>query len=194
MIPMRVAALLLLAACSGSPPGIAHAKRIDADEFFAGPTSGRLLAAVLPPDVFGSVRVVYPPTRCTFGGPVPVFVQRREGERPVAGLPFTATFAVDYPAPYQERLVSVLASTRPLATPVAIGANCWLLTHPDFVMLPGPQGSILTYRDGALVLSLTPSSALVGQTFYLQALVAVPGGTSIGHVVSPLLIVEVGSR
>ncbi|MFY9341472.1 MAG: hypothetical protein WAT39_03205 [Planctomycetota bacterium] len=196
---LAVAAVLawaLMAGCRGTESSpLDRVQRIDPAEFFAPPSlAGRLAAAIAVPDVFGLCRVVQPPTRCIYNGPVPVPLIETAGMRPVAGQPFTATWAIDWTLPPAPRLVSVLASTRPLATPVAIGADCWLMVHPDFLLVP--DGNLLRYepQDGALRLSLVPPPALAGSVFYLQCLVAVPGGNTIGHVVSPLLIVEVGSR
>ncbi len=115
---------------------------------------------------------------------------------PVVGKPFMATWAIEWMPPRVTRLVAVLASTRALTTPVSLGpSGCWLMVHPDFVMVP-QAGSMLTYNGpaGALTMTLVPPAALAGTTFYLQALVAIPGVNDLGHVLSPRLEVEIGTK
>lgn len=180
---------LVFACCTQPSPGLVP-------PFDQGPktVAGRTLAAVIAGEHHGVVRVVQPPTRCRSGThavPVPIV-----STLPVVGKPFTVTWAIEWMQPRTTRLVAVLTSTRPLAAPVSLGpSGCWLMVHPDFVMVP-QANTMLTYTGpaGALTMSLVPPAALNGTTFYMQALVAIPGVNDLGHVLSPRLEVEIGTK
>lgn len=204
---MRLLALLLLVACAGEPrparPWDA-ARHVDAATAFAPPKARALYSALAGPTTgqFGAYReIAARGPHCQWAGATPVVLPR--GAAPRAGRPVKVDWALDYIPPpskttdangeEQPRTVSLLVSFRNLQEPIAIAPACWLLVHPDIVLVP--DGNLLRYDTGrgSVHLNWTPDLAFVGTSVFVQLLVAIPEANAIGHVTSRGLEILIGS-
>lgn len=190
---MKRIALLALLGCT--QPASADPFRMVASDpaaVFAPSSLGAMVTLMgAMPSLFAAVRIVQPPAGGCAGEILPIVVP--PARRPIAGQPFVAEWQTEVVAPVRPRVVSLLVSLRPLAAPVALGGGCWLLVHPDHLIVP-QAGSLLTHNhaSGVMRLSWTPDASLVGQSFFAQALVLVPEAP-LRHLLSPLLELHVGN-
>jgi hypothetical protein len=150
--------------------------------------------AVPTPPERGVVRAING-SSCVWAGATPVAWPARHEPRVGRQTEITWTLGVTSPAaPYA---ASVLASLRPLTTPIALGGmpGCALSVHPDFVLLPNVPGSLLTWNatTGVMTLRWTPAVGMAGTSVYLQLLVAIPSANAAGHVVSRAIEIHVGA-
>jgi hypothetical protein len=187
------ASLALLGCTQPAPSDPFRMPSSDPDAVFGPSSLGEMVTLLgAMPQHFAAVRVVQPPAGGCDGEILPIVVP--PARRPIAGQPFVAEWQTEVVPPVRPRVVSLLVSLRPMAAPVALGGGCWILVHPDHLIVP-QAGSLLTHNpaSGVMRLSWTPDASLVGQSFFAQALVLVPE-SPIRHLLSPLLEVHVGNQ
>lgn len=164
------------------------------------PLANSVIASPPPAFTHGRARMIHAPTPCDVpsfapSGPgAPYFVT--EGV-PRAGMPFRVDWTTKPTSPGEPPAwPALLLVSFQLQAPVpmdVVGApGCHLMVVPEFLMVPH-AGSILTQSGGRVRLDWTPQASVIGQDFYSQLLVTVPGANAGGFLVSPALHVVVGS-
>jgi hypothetical protein len=164
------------------------------------PLTHSVIASPPPAFTHGRARMIHAPTPCDVssfatGGPgAPYFVT--DGV-PRAGMPFRVDWTTKPTSPgeppaFPAMLLVSFQIQAPTPMDVVGAPGCHLMVEPEFIMVPH-AGSILTQSGGRVRLDWTPHASVIGQEFYSQLLVTVPGGNAGGFLVSPALHVVVGS-
>jgi hypothetical protein len=200
-----VSTVLAVFGCSAPPRSPFEGRQATIEEALAPPLGKTLLALALEPEpVQGFYREIYGRTSCRGSIPLPYLIPATRPPR--VGQEWQCLFVttVSSTPPEPDWLVWIVMSTRPPApdlpfelSPIGL-PGCQLLVNPELLIstpAASAPGELLTRAEGRgqILFRWTPPPGMGGSRLWMQLLVAAPGKSPGGFLMSHAIELIVGT-